>query len=299
MSKMIAIRTTHTSLFNELAAGRDVNINIVNQLIKLSITSSKDIPYIEDREELGNILRFWGGYLSSKGFNFPDIDISKTERRPENFLIKPQKKITLDDNFKKFLPEFPPIINPTQLGMLEGWIKGLKYVIVMAHKIEEPTDSLQKAVKSNFANRVKYSFMISGSNWKNERHRYYRIFETYAIIAIDDNKGINIPLKELIEIKPLKFEWIDYPYIFYRFQKSSKSRLYTIGLRGTEIKEGIANHYVFLDPLLAHTIAQAVLSPTKLPEKERKFTIEDFTKSRNVIQIDKYLQERKLTVNGK
>ena len=67
-----------------------------------------------------------------------------------------------------------------ELGDMEGRIKNLKEVIVIADNIEEPTSKLYDAVKNNLERNVKYTFLISKKNFNKQLESYFSIFEAIA-----------------------------------------------------------------------------------------------------------------------
>ena len=104
-----------------------------------------------------------------------------------------------------------------------------------------------------------YSYQVKG---------YFKIFRTLAEIV----KGrLNVPpsdadelAKNAVTIRQLPYEWNNYPYIFYQF-KNQDGKISTIGLRGDQLCEGIADGYEFVDEVSAHTIASTVLAGAPLP----------------------------------
>ncbi len=128
-----------------------------------------------------------------------------------------------------------------QLGYLEGKIKDLKEVIVIADNIEEPTSKLYNAVKINLERNVKYTFLISKKNYSNQLDSYYSIFR-----AIAKSKNLD----HLVEIKSLDLFWNEFPCIFYRI--SSEIEDYYLAYLGNEKKEGIAEAYDFISPRMAN-----------------------------------------------
>ncbi|WP_133054649.1 hypothetical protein, partial [Niastella populi] len=57
----------------------------------------------------------------------------------------------------QFIDNFPEKLTEKTLGRLEGRIRNLRQVIVVADKIEDPQNDLREAMKKNFGNNVKYT----------------------------------------------------------------------------------------------------------------------------------------------
>lgn len=182
-----------------------------------------------------------------------------------------------------FTDTLPKNINKKQLGILEGSIQDLKYVIVAADVIEKPTDTLLRAVEYNFNRGVKYIFLISQSKFKTEEQRgFSNWFRTLA----DRSQ-----YQDLFNIKSLLHEWNDYPYIFYRLRKDDTGNYYTFGYRGEEVGEGIAESYVMMEPSLAHTVAQTLLSNIGLSDVLNR---EEFESPTQVINIVNHVRKKKI-----
>ena len=148
------------------------------------------------------------------------------------------------------------------LEQLSGTSKILKRVIIVANKIEPPTSILAEAVEYNFSRGVKYVFLVSQERAELEIAGYFTIFKAYAQVVIARRGAGNI--EDLIEIQRLPYTWDDYPYIFYVLDIPGKGEK-TLAFRGDQLHEGIARHYGRIDPVLAHTIAQAILSEAPKP----------------------------------
>ncbi len=151
-------------------------------------------------------------------------------------------------------------LSTAQLGRFEGSLRDLKSVVVVCHQIEDPQDALRRAVRENFRRNVKYSFLVSQSRAKDERHVGYRLFEVIAERAImEDRKSLS--LGDLVEIQGLPYDWDDAPYIFYELgvpDEPTTRRI--VAVRGNQKRQGIANGYLTLDPRFAKTILRATLA---------------------------------------
>ncbi len=84
MSNFHSIQKDHQQLYNALTEGSEPAPETVRTLIHKAVEGAKRITYIEDRHELGYILRFWGSYLTLHDPEgaLPDMDIGHPERRP-------------------------------------------------------------------------------------------------------------------------------------------------------------------------------------------------------------------------
>jgi hypothetical protein len=179
--------------------------------------------------------------------------------------------------------DLPAGIPVSDIGIIERDIVNLRTVMVVAHKVEPPTSTLAEAVDHNFKRKVKYTFLISNDN-ESEIHGYYQVFKAYAQVALREHPGMS--LSDLIEILKLPYNWDDFPYIFYTVQLPSGEEK-TLAYRGDQLQEGIADHYGRVDPVLAHTIANAIVSeapkPLALDVEREQFDIA----SAKVIQFSK------------
>jgi hypothetical protein len=153
--------------------------------------------------------------------------------------------------------DLPLGIPVCDIGIIERDLINLKMVIVVAHKVEVPTSTLAQAVEHNFARGVKYIFLISNDHAEKEINGYYKVFEGYAQVVIGRQGAGKIA--DLLDIQKLPYNWDDYPYIFSKLRLPSGEEK-TLAFRGDELHEGIAKHYGRVDPVLAHTIARAIVS---------------------------------------
>ncbi len=161
----------------------------------------------------------------------------------------------------------------SELGKLEGNIPHLKEVVILADRIEEPTGRLFDAVKKNFNNNVKYTFLISKSKYVIERKNFYPIFEALAK-SIDKKRNGN---QKLISMKPLQLEWDDYPYIFYRTGDEANSYK-TFAYMGTQNKEGIADDYELIPPTVAGKIVKLAMLGVELEHEIKQEELVPITK---------------------
>lgn len=154
----------------------------------------------------------------------------------------------------------PRYLTLEQLGNLESSVPNLVRVMIVANKIEKPEGPLGQAVEENFAKRVKYLFLVSGSTAEHEKVGYYKIFEAY--------QEIKSPGEKLVDIKALPFEWDDYPIIFYQCMDEDNPAV--IAFRGSDIREGITRYYERVPAEYAHTIAKSLLAdaPKNIDQRE-------------------------------
>lgn len=155
------------------------------------------------------------------------------------------------------------VLSVKDLGILEGSLKDLSQVVVVADHVEAPSDALRQAVEKNLARGVQYRFLISQSKAADELDGYYQLFEALAKIA---RKRSGTDVRELVNIQQLPYDWVETPYIFYRLpaQESPDSFRY-VAVRGNQRYEGIADFYSYLEPEYAHMIGRAILADAPSP----------------------------------
>lgn len=166
----------------------------------------------------------------------------------------------LEDNFPVAVGEE---ITAHQLGEIEENIKDLDRVIIAAHQVEEPEDSLRKAVKANLQNKVDYLFLVSKSVGEEERAGWIRMFVLLAEVVLHKSDSA-FAGKDVVHISALGYDWLDTPYVFYETESSDGQRA-TIAFRGNQFKEGIAEKYTRLPAEFAYTLALALLSDAPEP----------------------------------
>jgi len=182
----------------------------------------------------------------------------------------------------------------SELGTIEGIAQGLTQIMIFSDQIEDPVEDtsnqLLKAVKENFIKGVKYSFFVSPSHFY-QKDEYFKMYEGYAKGLIR-KKNLNFALQDLIEIQPLSTEWGDFPYIFYICRGDfGKNGLLVFGFRGTELREGIACSYVFLEPELAKKVLDLSIQAHKNVNLLIDRTTFDLTDFANEIEVkDNILQ---------
>lgn len=154
-------------------------------------------------------------------------------------------------------------ITAHDLGLIESSIKGLVRVIVAAHRVEEPTNSLRNAVKKNLRDNVEYQFLVSKSRAESEIDGWIHMFLSIARVVLADADSELKP-RDLIKISNLSYDWRDTPYVFYQSDVGD-GRLSTIAFRGNQTDEGIAERYVRLPGWLAYSMALATLSDAPSP----------------------------------
>ena len=136
----------------------------------------------------------------------------------------------------------------------------MKRVIVVADHIEKPTDTLADAVESNFRRHVRYLFLVSHSKAESEVNGYFLSFEALARIAASQSE-FDVSVRDLVEIKRLPYDWLDYPYIFYQcWAHGNDEHRRTIAFRGNQKTEGVAEMYERVPSAMASAIAVAVLA---------------------------------------
>mgnify|MGYP001569925785 CR=1 FL=1 len=170
------------------------------------------------------------------------------------------------------------------IAEIEKHLANLKRVIVLAHRIEKPLDDLSEAVEYNFQRGVRYLFLVSQSQADQEVQGYYQIFETLAKIVIYKTSAAK-QIKDLVDIQQLPYDWDDYPYIFYQVEDATGASK-TIAFRGDQLREGIADAYVRVEPTYAHTIARSVLADAPRPLAAR-VRIEEFEVAPDSVRFER------------
>lgn len=160
-----------------------------------------------------------------------------------------------------------------ELGLIEGGISNLNEVIVIADRIEEPTNELYYSVKENLKKGIKYIFLISEHKFEKEKNSYWKIFQ-----AIGEAVKHNYKIENALEIYSLNFDWEDYPYVFYRFTDTETKKQKAFAYMGTQLREGIADEYELINPTIAKKMLDLAFKGVAIPEYE-KITIEELYKT--------------------
>lgn len=164
---------------------------------------------------------------------------------------------------RRSLPILPSIIDRDQLGQIEGRISDLSDVVVPCDMVERPVGALLDAVEHNMMRNVRYTFLVSQSKYESEKDSYFRIFKAIAEVVA---KSIRIPshqIENLIRIRPLRGEWNNFPFVFYKAKADVHNIEATIVYRGTERQRGICNTYRLVEPDLATTIYKLLVNSTE------------------------------------
>jgi hypothetical protein len=159
------------------------------------------------------------------------------------------------------------------MSALEKSINNLSDVIIVCHQIEEPKGELLNAVKENLSRGVRYTFLVSRDCYQLEKNRYFQFFVTTANI-LSETLATPIKVRDLVRIKPLRTNWNDSPYIFYKARKGDDSLL-TIVFRGDEMNQGICEVYNLIDPSVAPAIYNLLVSSVDWQEaiQEQRFIV--------------------------
>lgn len=151
--------------------------------------------------------------------------------------------------------ELSRFVTVCHLGKIEKELDRLDQVIVVASQVERPDSTLADAVIDNMRDGVSYLFLVSKSKATDELKGYYLVFEALARIAAEDVSKVH----ELIKIQKLPYDWVDVPYIFYRYKNESQSGYEVLGFKGNKRECGIAPFYERIPSLHAITICAALL----------------------------------------
>jgi hypothetical protein len=155
--------------------------------------------------------------------------------------------------------DLPRGIPVRDIGIIEGELPHLHMVMVIADKVEKPTNELSDAVERNFSRGVKYLFLVSSDRASDEVRGYYTVFEALARIVVSRQENGTKKVRDLIEIQQLPYNWDDFPFIFYRLHFPN-GETKTLAFRGDSMHQGIAKHYGRVDPNYARTIARAIVA---------------------------------------
>jgi hypothetical protein len=150
----------------------------------------------------------------------------------------------------------------TELAKVEEKLDRLQRVIVMADKVDEPTDALREAVEDNMSTGVRYLFLVSHRTPDKTIQKYNDIFKQLEICARarDHSKiilGKSPVIKDdrLFSFHKLKQDWIDYPYVCYEYQEAiNHKRMNYLMYRGDELGVGIAKSYRKITPETAYSL---------------------------------------------
>jgi hypothetical protein len=187
---------------------------------------------------------------------------------------------------RKLLKDFVAV---TDLGLYEGGLATLERAVIVAHRIEDPKDSLREAVRNNISRGVQYLFLVSPSTYAEEKNLGYQLFAVLANMTLKDGKS-NSKVEELVDIKPLPYEWEDTPYIFYELREEERRGVRRIiALRGNQKREGIAEGYFQVPPPFARTIYRGVILNAVASSEGAVPDEEDFTygEGSNVIRLER------------
>lgn len=175
---------------------------------------------------------------------------------------------------KNFLPQ--KILTIEEFARIERIFPNLIEVIVVCHMVENPNASLRQAVLDNFKQGVIYRFCVSQSNFAAVRKVYTGYFEDIfgiakAECASDPTARIcALDLSGVFSIDPLRREWTSWPYVFFVHVDAQNENAVS-AYRGDQEREGIADHYVQLQP----AEAKAILNAVNMATDETHDSIED------------------------
>jgi hypothetical protein len=137
-------------------------------------------------------------------------------------------------------------------------------VVVLAHTIEEPKDSLRAAVQDNFQQGINYIFLVSESQHRDNLAKYADFFKAIYTIAerVAPARGNNSLIKEIsfekiFVILPLTGEWKSWPYVLYSVPTGEKSQKVFV-FRGNQRREGLAEQYVQLEAIESEAFLNAI-----------------------------------------
>ncbi|HEY2975317.1 MAG TPA: hypothetical protein VGJ48_22565 [Pyrinomonadaceae bacterium] len=175
---------------------------------------------------------------------------------------------------RKLLKDFIPV---SELGLYEGSLATLERAVIVAHRIENPEDSLREAVRNNIGRGVHYLFLVSRSKFADEKQLGYQLFAVFVDMVLRDGKS-GAKVEDFLEIRPLPYDWEDTPYIFYELREEERRGVRRIiALRGNQKREGIAEGYFKVDPPFARTIYRSVILSAAESSEEETIDEQDLT----------------------
>ncbi len=281
---------SHYDLTRDLGEGDGADSEAIVKLIRDGVSLSHRLQTVEDRRKLRMILRLWAARLVRRGFEYPDIDIDQPHRKPSEIrLRKPwfeegqesnKSADSIDTKTAVWIEDRR--IPVSDIAKIEREIPRLKIVFVVAHYIERPRGELQDTVEYNFDRGVRYRFVISASSYNEGLSGYFELFKSLATIVARERSG-ELTVEDLISIGRLDYEWGECPYLFYQYVDDN-DKTQTVALRGDQKQEGIAEHYVLVEPHSAKTLLEAVLHAATFEEgQEVQLSTEELTFSTNVL----------------
>jgi carbon-monoxide dehydrogenase small subunit len=113
------IEVAHEQLTGHLADNQSVDPDIARSLINKAVQSSLLIPYIEERQKLRSILRFWTTYLVSKGNEVPKRALDIIDHRPATLHTFSEKRIIeVEEVFGNIKKIITTLINEEEITVL-------------------------------------------------------------------------------------------------------------------------------------------------------------------------------------
>jgi hypothetical protein len=155
-------------------------------------------------------------------------------------------------------------------ALVEKNLSKLSRVMVMCDRVDPPGSGFLDAVKDNFANGVRYVFLVSSRATPEQVSRYERIFSNIEVavsaeaaaraelVFTQPEGDTEIRKERLFEVHRLHQEWNDYPYICYEFSidDSDDGDVRYLMYRGCDLGAGIAEEYVRISPETAYSLVK-------------------------------------------
>jgi hypothetical protein len=177
---------------------------------------------------------------------------------------KGSERADLADEVASFLSGSHLALKIDSLADFERDLPPGSTVVVLAHTIENPRDSLRAAVQDNFQQGVRYIFLVSESQHRDNLEKYADFFKAIYTIAksIAPARGDNSHIREtkfddIFVILPLSGEWKSWPYVLYTVPTGLNSQKVFV-FRGNQRQEGIAEQYVQLEAIEAEAFLNAI-----------------------------------------
>ncbi|WP_375443696.1 hypothetical protein [uncultured Fibrella sp.] len=137
------------------------------------------------------------------------------------------------------------------LGIIESSLKNLKHIVIFTDYVEEPQEGLREAVKNNIQKGIKYTFIVSESNFESERDKYLSFF--YKILP-------KVEVDANLNIYGFNFEWNPPKCIFYELDHDPEDiEIHVLGYWGLGKENGVTINYAYIPDEQVANIVQIAL----------------------------------------
>lgn len=250
----------HNSLSNKLISNEDINYEEIQQYLNIIVKNSKKLQYVEDRQEVRVILRYWANYLNNLLGEWPDVEIDSKERRPDVLKTKSINTfINIDEN---------PVEMAGNLRSLDEY--SLKCIIQLYIEMAEEKDAdysfyMKKIIElytisdTILRQKICKSLLLLCISWRIEFNNYsylytvleliqkFRIVESYQVIFEWVVRG---DLKNKTPKKRFEIKWFDLHHfsleILFKFSTEEIKSLKQICLRDIDDPHYFLSCYKYL-----------------------------------------------------